>query len=133
MEEKAKSNTSSALKKLMGLQPKTLRAIINGTEQEIPIEAVQKGNTIIIRPGERVPVDGVVSQGNSFVNESMITGEPVPVEKYEGEKVFAGTVNQKGSFHFTAEKVGKDTLLSQIRSEERRVGKECRYRWWPYH
>nr|WP_299207051.1 heavy metal translocating P-type ATPase [uncultured Brumimicrobium sp.] len=114
MEEKAKSNTSSALKKLMGLQPKTLRAIINGTEQEIPIEAVEKGNIIIIRPGERVPVDGVVIQGNSFVNESMITGEPVPVEKYEGEKVFAGTVNQKGSFHFTAEKVGKDTLLSQI-------------------
>ncbi|HZH86025.1 MAG TPA: heavy metal translocating P-type ATPase [Brumimicrobium sp.] len=114
MEEKAKSNTSTALKKLMGLQPKTLRAIINGTEQEIPIEAVEKGNTIIIRPGERVPVDGVVIQGNSFVNESMITGEPVPVEKFEGEKVFAGTVNQKGSFHFTAEKVGKDTFLSHI-------------------
>ncbi|HLW29968.1 MAG TPA: heavy metal translocating P-type ATPase [Brumimicrobium sp.] len=114
MEEKAKSNTSTALKKLMGLQPKTLRAIINGEEQEIPIEAVEKGNTIIIRPGERVPVDGVVTQGSSFVNESMITGEPVPVEKSEGEKVFAGTVNQKGSFHFTAEKVGKDTFLSQI-------------------
>jgi len=114
MEGKAKSNTSTALKKLMGLQPKTLRAIINGEEQEIPIEAVEKGNTIIIRPGERVPVDGVVTQGSSFVNESMITGEPVPVEKSEGEKVFAGTVNQKGSFHFTAEKVGKDTFLSQI-------------------
>ncbi|PWH85056.1 heavy metal translocating P-type ATPase [Brumimicrobium oceani] len=114
MEEKAKSNTSTALKKLMGLQPKTLRAIINGSEQEIPIEAVEKGNTIIIRPGERVPVDGTVIKGNSFVNESMITGEPTAVEKSEGEKVFAGTVNQKGSFHFTAEKVGKDTFLSQI-------------------
>lgn len=114
MEEKAKSNTSTALKKLMGLQPKTLRAIINGEEQEIPIEAVEIGNTIIIRPGERVPVDGIVIKGNSFVNESMITGEPTAVEKSKGEKVFAGTVNQKGSFHFTAEKVGKDTFLSQI-------------------
>ncbi|WP_107040174.1 heavy metal translocating P-type ATPase [Brumimicrobium mesophilum] len=114
MEEKAKSNTSTALKKLMGLQPKTLRAIINGEEQEIPIEAVEKGNTIIIRPGERVPVDGTVIKGSSFVNESMITGEPTAVEKTEGDKVFAGTLNQKGSFQFTAEKVGKDTFLSQI-------------------
>ncbi|WP_449495005.1 heavy metal translocating P-type ATPase [Brumimicrobium salinarum] len=113
-EEKAKSNTSTALKKLMGLQPKKLRAIINGEEQEIPIEAVEKGNTIIIRPGEKIPVDGEVIKGSSFVDESMITGEPVPVEKSEGEKVFAGTVNQKGSFQFTAKKVGKDTMLSQI-------------------
>ncbi|RFC54070.1 heavy metal translocating P-type ATPase [Brumimicrobium aurantiacum] len=113
-EEKAKSNTSTALKKLMGLQPKTLRAIINGEEQEIPIDAVEKGNTIIIRPGERVPVDGTVIKGNSFVDESMITGEPTAVEKTKGEKVFAGTVNQKGSFQFRAEKVGKDTFLSQI-------------------
>ncbi|RYM33809.1 heavy metal translocating P-type ATPase [Brumimicrobium glaciale] len=114
MEEKAKSNTSTALKKLMGLQPKSLRVIINGEEQEIPIESVEKGDTIIIRPGERVPVDGIVIKGSSFVNESMITGEPTAVEKSEGEKVFAGTVNQKGSFHFKAEKVGKDTFLSQI-------------------
>ena len=114
MEEKAKSNTSTALKKLMGLQPKSLRVIINGEEQEIPIESVEKGNTIIIRPGEKIPVDGTVIKGSSFVNESMITGEPVAVEKSEGEKVFAGTVNQKGSFHFKAEKVGKDTFLSQI-------------------
>lgn len=114
LEAKAKSNTSSALKKLMGLQPKTLRAIVNGTEQEIPIEAVEIGNTIIIRPGERIPVDGEVIQGNSYVNESMITGEPVAVEKKEGEKVFAGTINQKGSFHFRADKVGNDTFLAHI-------------------
>lgn len=114
LEAKAKSNTSTALKKLMGLQAKTLRAIINGEETEIPIEAVQIGNTVIVRPGERIPVDGEVVSGNSYVNESMITGEPTPVEKKSGDMVFAGTINQKGSFHFTAKKVGKDTFLAQI-------------------
>lgn len=114
LETKAKTNTSTALKKLMGLQVKTLRAIINGEETEIPIEAVQIGNTVIVRPGERIPVDGEVVSGNSYVNESMITGEPVPVEKKSGDMVFAGTINQKGSFHFTAKKVGKDTFLAQI-------------------
>lgn len=114
LEEKAKSNTSSAMKKLMGLQPKTLKAIINGEEQEIPIASVQKGATIVVRPGEKIPVDGTVLSGRSYVDESMITGEPVPVSKTEGDKVFAGTVNQKGSFQFVAEKVGSETLLSQI-------------------
>ncbi|WCO01271.1 heavy metal translocating P-type ATPase [Psychroserpens ponticola] len=114
LEEKAKSNTSSAIKKLMGLQPKTLKIIENGEEKEIPISSVQVGQTILVRPGEKIPVDGKVSKGSSYVDESMITGEPVPVEKSKGEKVFAGTVNQKGSFQFTAEKVGGETLLSQI-------------------
>ncbi|MBW7869002.1 MAG: heavy metal translocating P-type ATPase [Brumimicrobium sp.] len=114
LEAKAKTNTSTALKKLMGLQPKTLRAIINGEEAEIPIEAVEIGNTIIVHPGERIPVDGVVVSGNSTVNESMITGEPIAVEKKAGDKVFAGTVNQTGNFQFTAEKVGKDTFLAHI-------------------
>ncbi|AGA80326.1 heavy metal translocating P-type ATPase [Echinicola vietnamensis] len=114
LEEKAKSNTSSAIKKLMGLQPKTLRAIINGEELEIPIASVQKGNTILVRPGEKIPVDGAVLSGSSYIDESMITGEPVPVAKIKGDKVFAGTVNQKGSFQFEAEKVGGETLLSQI-------------------
>ncbi|MBW3467075.1 heavy metal translocating P-type ATPase [Arthrospiribacter ruber] len=114
LEEKAKSNTSSAIKKLMGLQPKTLKAIVNGEEQEIPISSVEKGFTILVRPGEKIPVDGKVISGSSYVDESMITGEPVPVSKSKGEKVFAGTVNQKGSFHFEAEKVGAETLLSQI-------------------
>jgi Cu2+-exporting ATPase len=114
LEEKAKSNTSSAIKKLMGLQPKTLKIIEDGEEKEIPISSVQVGQTILVKPGEKIPVDGLVSKGNSYVDESMISGEPVPVQKTKGEKVFAGTVNQKGSFQFTAEKVGGETLLSQI-------------------
>ncbi|MEN2284074.1 heavy metal translocating P-type ATPase [Algoriphagus sp. SE2] len=114
LEEKAKSNTTTALKKLMGLQPKSLKAIIDGEEKEIPISEVQKGYEIIVRPGEKIPVDGQVISGSSFVDESMISGEPVPVEKKENDSVFAGTVNQKGSFHFKAEKVGSETLLSQI-------------------
>lgn len=114
LEEKAKSNTSSAIKKLMGLQPKTVRAIINGVEQEIPVAAVQVGHHIIVRPGEKVPVDGIVVSGSSFVDESMISGEPIPVEKTSGQKVFAGTVNQKGSFQFEAQKVGGETVLAQI-------------------
>ncbi len=114
LEEKAKSNTSSAIKKLMGLQPKTLKVIQNGEELEMPISSVQKGFIIVVRPGEKIPVDGEVSEGSSFVDESMITGESVPVEKTKGAEVFAGTVNQKGSFQFTAKKVGDETLLSQI-------------------
>ena len=114
LEEKAKSNTSSAIKKLMGLQPKTLKIIENGEEKEISISSVQVGQTILVRPGEKIPVDGEVSKGSSYVDESMITGEPVPVEKTKDEKVFAGTINQKGSFLFIAEKVGGETLLSQI-------------------
>ena len=114
MEEKAKSNTSSAIKKLMGLQPKTLKILIDSVEQEIPIASVQKGDIIIVRPGEKIPVDGIVSSGHSYVDESMITGEPIAVAKNKGVKVFAGTVNQKGSFQFEAKKVGSETLLSQI-------------------
>ncbi|MCB0567995.1 MAG: copper-translocating P-type ATPase [Lewinellaceae bacterium] len=114
LEEKAKSNTSSSLKKLMGLQPKTLVAIIDEEEVEMPIASVKPGQIVVVRPGEKIPVDGEVLEGNSFVDESMITGEPVPVEKITGGKVFAGTVNQKGSFRFRAEKVGGETLLSQI-------------------
>lgn len=114
LEEKAKSNTSSAIKKLMGLQPKTLKVIADGEEREISISSVKVGQTILVRPGEKIPVDGTVSKGSSYVDESMITGEPVPVEKTKGEKVFAGTVNQKGSFQFVADRVGGETLLSQI-------------------
>lgn len=114
LEEKAKSNTSSAIKKLMGLQPKTLKVIMDGEEVEMPIASVHQGYTIVVRPGEKIPVDGEVAEGSSFVDESMITGEPVPVEKIKGEKVFAGTVNQKGSFRFIAEKVAGETLLAQI-------------------
>jgi Cu2+-exporting ATPase len=114
LEERAKSNTSSALKKLMGLQPKTVVALINGTEQEIAISQVQAGYTLLVKPGDKIPVDGKVSSGISFVDESMISGEPIAVEKKEGDQVFAGTINQKGSFLFNAEKVGGDTILAQI-------------------
>jgi Cu2+-exporting ATPase len=114
LEEKAKSNTSSAIKKLMELQPKTVKVIIEGAEQEIPVSKIKAGDIIVIRPGEKIPVDGVVISGSSFVNESMISGEPMAVEKNAGETVYAGTVNQKGSFQFRARKVGKDTKLAQI-------------------
>ncbi len=114
LEERAKSHTSSAIKKLMGLQPKTVRILADGLEKEIPLAQVAAGNVVVVRPGEKIPVDGKVVSGRSYVDESMISGEPVPVEKQAGEKVFAGTVNQKGSFRFEAEKVGGDTLLAQI-------------------
>ncbi|WP_420146578.1 heavy metal translocating P-type ATPase [Spirosoma sp.] len=114
LEERAKSNTSSAIKKLIGLQPKTVRLIEDNAEREIPIASVQVGNLLMVRPGEKIPVDGTVESGQSYVDESMISGEPIPVEKQAGAKVFAGTINQKGSFRFRAEKVGGNTLLAQI-------------------
>lgn len=115
LEERAKGNTSAAIKKLMGLQPKTVTIIDKeGIEKEVPIEEVSLGENILVKPGEKIAVDGEVVSGNSFVDESMLSGEPVPVEKVEKAKVFAGTINQKGSFVFRAEKVGKETLLSQI-------------------
>ncbi|MFY0256340.1 copper-translocating P-type ATPase [Chitinophaga sp. 30R24] len=115
LEEKAKSNTSSAIKKLMGLQPKTvLRVEASGQIEEIPVAQVQVNDLLLVKPGEKVPVDGKVTDGGSYVDESMITGEPLPANKQPGDKVFAGTINQKGSFRFRAEKVGADTLLAQI-------------------
>ncbi len=114
LEEQAKSNTSSAIKKLIGLQPKTVRLVDGNTEREISIALVQVGNLLVVRPGEKIPVDGRVASGQSYVDESMISGEPVPVSKQAGASVFAGTINQKGSFRFYAEKVGADTLLAQI-------------------
>lgn len=114
LEEKAKSNTSSALKKLMGLQPKTV-ILMNGNEQtEVSLEAVQVNDRILVKPGSRIPVDGTIVEGMSYVDESMISGEPVPVLKENGATVFAGTINQQGSFQFKAEKVGADTVLAQI-------------------
>lgn len=115
LEEKAKSSTSSAIKKLIGLQPKTVNIIHHGGHiQEIPISQVQVDDIILVKPGDKIPVDGIVNEGRSFVDESMISGEPVPVEKSSGEKVFAGTINQKGSFRLRARKVGGDTVLAQI-------------------
>jgi Cu2+-exporting ATPase len=114
LEEKAKSNTSSAIKKLIGLQPKTVLLITPQGEKETAIAEVQIGDQLLVRPGEKIPVDGVVYEGSSFVDESMITGEPVAIAKKAGSQVFTGTLNQKGSFRFRAEKVGGETLLAQI-------------------
>lgn len=115
LEEKAKGNTSSAIKKLMGLQPKTVIVIQpDGTEKQVAIEEVNAGAVILVKPGEKIAVDGMVISGHSYVDESMLSGEPVPVLKKEDEKVFAGTINQKGSFQFKAVKVGKETMLAQI-------------------
>lgn len=115
LEEKAKGNTSTAIKKLMGLQPKTVMVIqSDNTEKQVAIEDVNVGDIILVKPGEKIAVDGMVTSGNSYVDESMLSGEPVPVLKQEGEKVFAGTINQKGSFQFKAVKVGKETMLAQI-------------------
>ena len=115
LEERAKARTSSAIKKLMGLQPKTVHLVHDsGHTAEIPVAQVRIGDVLLVRPGEKIPVDGRVSSGSSYVDESMISGEPVPVRKSSGNVVLAGTINQKGSFQFTAEKVGGDTLLAQI-------------------
>lgn len=115
LEEKAKSNTSSAIKKLIGLQPKTVLLVDeSGETREIPVSAVKVQGLLLVKPGEKIPVDGKLADGTSYVDESMITGEPVPVAKHAGDTVFAGTINQKGSFRFRAEKVGADTLLAQI-------------------
>ena len=133
LKERAKSNTSSAIKKLMGLQPKTLKVIRDGQEIEMPIASVQVGDTIVVRPGEKIPVDGQVSEGSSFVDESMITGEPVPVEKTAGEKVFSGTVNQKGSFRFVAERVGERNARLRKSSNRCRKPRAAKLRcsgWW---
>ena len=114
LEERAKQNTSTAIKKLIGLQPKTVTIIVDSDERTVPITAIQKGDTILVKPGERIAVDGMVVTGESYVDESMLNGEPVPLHKQSGEKVFAGTINQKGTFRFIADKIGSDTMLAQI-------------------
>jgi len=114
LEEKAKSNTSTAIKKLMGLQPKTVRIVIDEIEKEVSISQVMQGDVIIVRPGEKIPVDGTVIFGSSYIDESMVSGEPIPLLKQSEDKVFAGTINQKGSFRFKAKKIGSDTLLAHI-------------------
>ena len=115
LEERAKGNTSQAIKKLMGLQPKTVtRLSPSSKEEEVRIEQILPGDIILVKPGERIAVDGTVTDGSSYVDESMLSGEPVPVAKRQDAKVYAGTINQKGSFRFRADKVGTDTLLARI-------------------
>jgi len=114
LEAKAKGRTSEAIKRLIGLAPKTARVIRNGEAQEIPLEQVRIGDMVQVRPGEKVPVDGEVVEGSSFVDESMITGEPVPVQKAQGAEVVGGTINRTGGFTFRATRIGADTVLAQI-------------------
>lgn len=110
----AKGKTSEAIKKLMGLQPKTARVVRDNIEMDIPIENVEIGDIVVVRPGEKVPVDGIIVEGNSSVDESMITGESIPVDKSIDDNVIGATINKFGTFKFKATKVGKDTVLSQI-------------------
>lgn len=114
MEERAKNSTTSAIKGLMGLQPKTARKIIETEEIEVPIGQLQPNDKISVRPGEKIPVDGIVIDGNSYVDESMISGEAIPVKKQSGDRVLAGTINQRGSFILNATQVGSTTVLAQI-------------------
>lgn len=115
LEEKAKSGTSTAIRKLIGLQSKTVRVLnTKGVEEEIDIALVKVGDTVLAKPGDKIAVDGTVSEGGSFVDESSITGEPVPAAKGKGDKVFAGTINQQGVIRYTADKVGNETVIAQI-------------------
>ena len=115
MEERAKNGTASAIRALMGLQPKTAHLVENGSVTEAPISVLQPGDTIEVRPGERIPVDGrVLGDASAFIDESMISGEPVAVEKRQGDKVLAGTIVKQGTFRFKAEEVGRKTMLAHI-------------------
>src|SRR6185369_2092835 len=114
LELRARSQTGNAIRELLGLAPKTARRIAHGHEEDVPLDDVHPGDLLRVRPGERVPVDGVVVEGSSSVDESMITGEPIPVEKQSGHRVVGATVNGTGSFVMRAERVGSETLLAQI-------------------
>jgi Cu+-exporting ATPase len=114
LELRARSKTGAAIKALLGLAPKTARRVQDGAEQDVPLELVKAGDLLRVRPGEKVPVDGIVTEGTSSVDESMITGEPIPVEKHTGDRVVGATVNGTGSLIMKAEKVGSETLLAQI-------------------
>ncbi|OGJ55077.1 copper-translocating P-type ATPase [Candidatus Peribacteria bacterium RIFCSPHIGHO2_02_FULL_49_16] len=114
LEARAKGSTSEAIQKLMGLQAKTARILKDGQQMDVPIEEVQMGDIVVVRPGEKIPVDGTVTKGLSSIDESMLTGESIPVEKKEGDKVFGATMNGHGSIEFRAEKVGSETALAQI-------------------
>lgn len=114
LEALAKGRTSEAMKQLLQLQARTARVVRGDTTEEVPVDAVQPGDEVLVRPGEKIPVDGKVTRGASYVDESMVTGEPVPAEKSEGDEVVGGTINKTGSFHYEATRVGADTVLAQI-------------------
>ncbi|MBO9998029.1 MAG: copper-translocating P-type ATPase [Cyanobacteria bacterium SID2] len=114
LENRARGKTSEAIRKLMGLQAKTARVIRDGEPVDVPIETVKVGDRILVRPGEKIPVDGEIAEGSSTIDESMVTGEPIPVQKQTGDEVIGATINKTGSFQFRATRVGKDTVLAQI-------------------
>jgi Cu+-exporting ATPase len=114
LEARARSHTSDAIRKLIGLAPRTARVIRNGSERDLPIEEVRRGDLVLVRPGEKVAVDGVLRDGSSAVDESMVTGESMPVTKHPGDEVIGGTLNTSGAFRFEATRVGRDTVLAQI-------------------
>ena len=114
IEAKARSRTGQAIKALLGLAAKDAHRVRDGQEEEIPVDAIQEGDVLRVRPGEKVPVDGVIVEGESNIDESMITGEPMPVSKGTGDKVVGATVNQTGSFLMRTERIGSETLLAQI-------------------
>jgi Cu+-exporting ATPase len=114
LEARARGQTSEAIRKLMGLRAKTARVIRNGTEMDIPVEEVEIGDLVLVRPGEKIPVDGTIAEGHSTLDESMLTGESIPVDKGPGDNVFGATLNKTGSFTFRATRVGKETMLAQI-------------------
>ena len=126
LEARAKGRTSEAIRKLIGLQAKTARILVAGREVEVPVEEVAVGDIVVVRPGEKMPVDGIVTEGTSAVDESMLTGEPMPVDKKEGDSVVGATINKNGFLKFQATKVGKDTVLAQIiRLVERTQGSKA--------
>lgn len=115
LEERAKGDTAAAIRKLMGLQPETVTlADAQGRQRTVPLTQVQAGDTVVVKPGERIAADGTVAEGSSYVDESMLSGEPAAVRKAAGANVYAGTINQRGSFLFRAERVGAETLLAHI-------------------
>src|SRR5439155_5241944 len=114
IEAKARSRTGHAIKALLGLAAKTAHRVRDGQEQEIAVDEIQIGEVLRVRPGEKIPIDGVIDDGKSNIDESMITGEPMPVAKEASEKVIGATVNQRGSFLMRAERIGSETVLAQI-------------------
>ncbi|MCD6596903.1 MAG: copper-translocating P-type ATPase, partial [Bacteroidales bacterium] len=125
LELRAHSKTNSAIKALLGLVPPVARIVRNGVEEEIPLEEVKVGDILKVKPGEKIPVDGVITDGTAVIDESMITGEPIPAEKVTGEKITAGTINGKTAFEMKAVKVGSDTLLAQIIEMVNQASRSC--------
>ncbi len=129
LELNAKGKTSKAIKELMALSPETASVIINGEERKVKIEEVKVGDIILVRPGDKIPVDGELTDGASSVDESMLTGESIPVSKKPGDNVFGATINKGGAFQFRASKVGSDTALAQIIKlieEAQKQGTNCK-------